>query len=53
MFAQRRGIPFVWFPASGDQTGDSVKDIRSGAQTVADASSWLPPEEDLRPHVVA
>jgi len=53
MFAQRRGIPFVWFPASGDETGDSVKDIRSGAQTVADASSWMPPEEDLWPHVVA
>jgi len=53
MFAQRRGIPFVWFPASGDHSGDSVKDIRSGVQTVADASSWMPPAEDLRPHVVA
>ncbi|MHB8185565.1 MAG: histidine--tRNA ligase [Dermatophilaceae bacterium] len=52
-FAQRRGIPFVWFPASGDQSSDSVKDIRSGEQTVADASSWLPPADDLRPHVVA
>lgn len=51
MFAQRRGIPFVWFPASGG-SNDSVKDIRSGAQTVADASSWLPPADDLRPHVV-
>ncbi len=52
-FAQRRGIPFVWFPASGDQSSDSVKDIRSGEQAVADASSWLPPADDLRPHVVA
>ncbi len=52
-FAERRGIPFVWFPASGDQAGDSVKDIRSGAQAVADASSWMPPADDLRPHVVA
>lgn len=48
-FAERRGIPFVWFPAAGDQVSDSVKDIRSGAQAVADASSWTPPEEDLRP----
>jgi len=53
MFAQRRGIPFVWFPASGDQGSDSVKDIRSGEQTVADPLSWLPPTVDLWPHVVA
>ena len=52
-FAERRGIPFVWFPASGGQRNDSVKDIRSGDQAVADASSWLPPADDLRPHVVA
>jgi histidyl-tRNA synthetase len=59
MFAQRRGIPFVWFPASGDQdhdsdgASDSVKDIRSGEQTAADASVWTPPAEDLRPRVMA
>jgi len=62
MFAQRRGIPFVWFPASVDQGGestskdpdkDSVKDIRSGEQAVADASLWMPPAEDLRPRVLA
>ena len=51
-FAERRGIPFVWFPASGDQSRDSVKDIRSGEQAVADAASWMPPAEDLRPRVV-
>jgi histidyl-tRNA synthetase len=59
MFAQRRGIPFVWFPTSGDQRDnradnpaqDSVKDIRSGEQTVADAASWMPPADDLRPRV--
>lgn len=52
-FAQRRGIPFVWFPASGDQVSDSVKDIRSGAQDVADSSTWMPPTEDLRPRVLS
>jgi histidyl-tRNA synthetase len=52
-FADRRGIPFVWFPASGDQRSDSVKDIRSGAQAVADPSSWAPPADDLRPRVMA
>ena len=53
MFAQRRGIPFVWFPASGEQGSDSVKDIRSGAQAVASPSSWMPPADDLRPRVIA
>jgi histidyl-tRNA synthetase len=52
MFAQKRGIPFVWFPASGEQTTDSVKDIRSGIQAEANASSWMPPEDDLRPRVM-
>ncbi len=45
-YADRRGIPFVWFP-SGE-----VKDIRSGEQTSADPDSWQPPEADLRPSVV-
>ena len=53
MFAQRRGIPFVWFPASGEQGSDSVKDIRSGAQAVASPSSWMPPADDLRSRVIA
>lgn len=57
MFAQRRGIPFVWFPAVEEQGGapgrDSVKDIRSGEQAMADASSWTPPADDLRPRVMA
>ena len=57
-FAQRRGIPFVWFPASGDhsddsdQSSDSVKDIRSGDQAKADASSWRPPADDQWPRVI-
>jgi histidyl-tRNA synthetase len=43
----------VWFPASADQGSDSVKDIRSGAQAVTDASSWKPPDDDLWPRVTA
>ncbi len=46
--ADRRGIPFVWFP---DPAGDSVKDIRSGQQVPAQATAWAPPAEDLRPRV--
>ena len=48
--ADRRGIPYVWFP---DAEGDTVKDIRSGEQVAADASTWSPPDTDLRPRVVA
>ena len=44
-YADRRGIPFVWF-SSGE-----VKDIRSGDQVAADADAWTPPEADLKPSV--
>ncbi len=47
--ADRRGIPFVWFPALTDDDKDSVRDLRSGSQVPADATTWSPPDEDLRP----
>ena len=48
-YADRRGIPFVWFPDSAD--AHSVKDIRSGDQEPADPATWNPPQEDLAPLV--
>ena len=50
-YAERRGIPHVWFPAT-DEGGHQVKDIRSGDQIDADPDTWDPPAEDLRPQVV-
>jgi histidyl-tRNA synthetase len=51
--ADRRGIPFVWFPGEdGPDAQDQVKDIRSGDQADADADSWQPPEQDRWPRVV-
>ncbi len=51
-YAERRGIPYVWFPGDGESTaGDQVKDIRSGDQVEADAAAWTPPAADLRPAV--
>ena len=44
-FADRRGIPYVWFPGAGE-TGDQIKDIRSGEQFDADATSWVLPAAD-------
>ncbi|MET8251586.1 histidine--tRNA ligase [Micromonospora sp. NPDC005197] len=49
-YAERRGIPYVWFPGA-DGAPDEVKDIRSGEQVTADAREWAPPREDLKPKV--
>ncbi|MDQ4039512.1 MAG: ATP phosphoribosyltransferase regulatory subunit, partial [Actinomycetota bacterium] len=49
--AERRGIPYVWFPVAGPEDGHEVKDIRSGEQVRADPNSWLPPEVDLTPQI--
>jgi histidyl-tRNA synthetase len=46
--ADRRGIPYVWFPGL-DGAVDEVKDIRSGDQVPASASTWTPPDTDLHP----
>ncbi|GAA2246569.1 histidine--tRNA ligase [Rarobacter faecitabidus] len=55
-YADRRGIPFVWFPAGSDADGNStrhqVKDIRSGEQVDAEPAAWSPPPADLRPGVL-
>ena len=50
-YAERRGIPFVWFPDGADG-GHSVRDIRSGVQVAADPGTWTPPDTDLRPQVI-
>lgn len=51
-YADRRGIPFVWFPgAEGAQ--DEVKDIRSGEQAPAEAATWQPPAEDRAVRIVS
>jgi histidyl-tRNA synthetase len=44
-YAERRGIPYVWF-------GAEVKDIRSGNQVAADPATWKPPAHDLRPTII-
>ena len=52
-YAERRGIPFVWFPATDPSGGGhEVKDIRSGDQVAADPATWTPPQTDLRPQVI-
>jgi histidyl-tRNA synthetase len=50
-WAERLGIPFVWFPEGEQSGGDEVRDIRTGEQAPADPSTWQPPAGDLRPSV--
>lgn len=61
-YADRRGVPFVWFPGTpqtaaddgaAPASGHEVKDIRSGEQVPADPATWAPPDEDRWPRVVA
>lgn len=52
-YADKRSIPFVWFPsAPGEDSDGEVKDIRSGEQVPADANAWVPPADDARPRIV-
>lgn len=46
-YADRRGIPYVWFPGTGE-----VKDIRSGNQVAADAATWEPGTGESWPSIV-
>lgn len=39
-YANRKGIPFVWFPDAGE-----VKCMKTGTQVKADAATWKPGEE--------
>lgn len=56
-YAERRGIPFVWFPPTEagetDASGHQVKDIRDGNQVEADPDAWQPPLQDLHPTIVS
>ncbi|MHA7277142.1 histidine--tRNA ligase [Arthrobacter sp. Hz1] len=49
-FADRRGIPFIWFTAE-DGTHE-VKDLRTGTQEPTDPDTWSPPAADRVPRVL-
>jgi histidyl-tRNA synthetase len=46
-YADRLGIPYVWFPSETDKEADEVRDLRSKTQVTANANSWTPPSNDL------
>jgi histidyl-tRNA synthetase len=41
-YAEKKGIPFVWFPPFEDGGPHEIKDMASGAQNAADPESWAP-----------
>jgi histidyl-tRNA synthetase len=41
-YAERKGIPFVWFPPFDEAGSHEVKDMSSGAQTQTDIETWKP-----------
>jgi histidyl-tRNA synthetase len=54
-YAERRGIPFVWFPGTdaADGAGHEVYDMRSGELVPADPDTWTRPVNALRPRVIS
>ena len=43
-YADKLGIPFVWFINGGDH---EVRDVRQGEQVSADPKTWSPPSDEL------
>ncbi|MCF3179422.1 histidine--tRNA ligase [Streptomyces polychromogenes] len=41
-YASRKGIAFVWFPPFEEGGNHEVKNLRTGEQTPADPTTWLP-----------
>jgi histidyl-tRNA synthetase len=39
-YANKKGIPFVWFPPFEDGLGHELKDMTTGAQGAADVNVW-------------
>lgn len=57
-YADRLGIPYVWFPAEPGGAGpvpghDQIKNIITGEQESADLSSWAPAPDYARQDITA
>jgi histidyl-tRNA synthetase len=46
-YAEKKGIPFVWFTQGEKTNSHEVRDIRTGVQVPADIDTWTPPLDDL------
>ena len=41
-YAEKKGIPYVWFPPFEDGAAHEVKDMAEGKQLEADPANWMP-----------
>ncbi|MBI2569966.1 MAG: histidine--tRNA ligase, partial [Candidatus Schekmanbacteria bacterium] len=46
-YAERKGIPYVWFVEAEGSGGHEVRDIRSGVQVAAAVETWTPNAADV------
>jgi histidyl-tRNA synthetase len=46
-YADKKGIPYVWFPDETGQSTGEVRDIRTGNQVAADPMMWIPGSNDF------
>jgi len=43
-YAEKKGIPFVWFPPFKEGQPEEVKNMKTGEQKQADAKTWEMPQ---------
>ena len=51
-YANRKGIPYVWFYGADDQRGHEVRDLAAGDQSQVDPATWTPDPQHLHPTVM-
>jgi histidyl-tRNA synthetase len=51
-YAEKKGIPFVWFPDESGQGPGEVRDLRKREQVPADPAAWMPDPADLSMQIV-
>jgi histidyl-tRNA synthetase len=45
-YAEKKGIPYIWFLPNADQPEHSVKDMATGAQSMVNPDQWMPNREE-------
>ena len=51
-YAQKKGIPYVWFHDAAGDGKHEVRDLARSSQTAVDLATWSPDPELLRPGIV-
>jgi histidyl-tRNA synthetase len=51
-YADRKGIPYVWFPETAGAGVHEVRDLQSGEQVAADPATWEPAADKATPSIL-